>query len=117
MMRDAIVALSGVMYLLAAGPGHADTLDEAIVLARRTLDLVQRDRPCRDLAVRLAELERRSTGLSGDTAARRAELGAAVRQLRREIIFSHPLLDFDRLLVNKCPPPAYSHQTRQYLGR
>ena len=43
--------------------------------------------------------------------------GAAVRQLRREIIFSYPLLDFDRLLVNKCPPPAYSHQTRQYLGR
>jgi hypothetical protein len=37
--------------------------------------------------------------------------------LRRRIIFAHPLLDFDRLLVNQCPPPAYSHQSRQYLGR
>jgi hypothetical protein len=116
-MRDAIVGTLGVMYLLAAGPVHADELECAIALARRTLDYVQRDRPCPDFAIRLAELERRSRGLSAGAAARRAELGSAVRQLRRQIIFSHPLLDFDRLLVNKCPPPAYSHQTRQYLGR
>ena len=116
-MRKAIAGLLVVMYLLAGGPVHGDDLEQAIALARKTLDFVQRERPCPDLAVRLAELERRSGGLSAGEAAQRAELGSAVRQLRRQIIFSHPLLDFDRLLINKCPPPAYSHQTRQYLGR
>jgi hypothetical protein len=116
-MGNAFVGWLGVMCLLAAGPVPADELDQALALARKTLDFVQQERPCPDLASRLAGIESRSSGLSAGEAARRAELVAAVRQLRRQVIFSHPLLDFDRLLINKCPPPAYSHQTRQYLGR
>jgi len=94
-------------------PAAANELDQSLTLARKTLDFVQRSRPCPALASRLKELEQRAE--PGET--NRVELCQSVRQLRRQIIFSHPLLDFDRLLVNKCPPPAYSHQSRQYLGR
>ena len=96
---------------------QADGADcrQTLALARRTLEFVERSRPCPELAARLTELERRADALSGGE--ERGSLCHAVRQLRRQIIFSHPLLDFDRLLVNKCPPPAYSHQSRQYLGR
>lgn len=46
------------------------------------------------------------------------ELYIEVRHLRRELILSHPALDFDRLLVNKRPPPnAHAHMCEQYLGR
>ncbi|NQT94582.1 MAG: hypothetical protein HQ559_17635, partial [Lentisphaerae bacterium] len=39
-------------------------------------------------------------------------------RLRRELILSHPALDFDRLLINKRPPPnAHAHMCEQYLGR
>lgn len=116
-MRNTIVGVCGVIYLLAAEAGNAGELEQSIALAGKTLDFVQRARPCPDLAARLAALESQSSQLSPGAAAERAELDSAVRQLRRQIIFSHPLLDFDRLLINKCPPPAYSHQTRQYLGR
>ncbi|MBM3889670.1 MAG: hypothetical protein FJ388_11165, partial [Verrucomicrobia bacterium] len=92
---------------------HADELDQLLALARKTLDFVQRSRPLPALAARLQELERRATARDAD----RAELSQSARQLRRQIIFSHPLLDFDRLLINKCPTPSYSHQSRQYLGR
>ena len=94
-------------------PTAVDELDQALMLACKTLDFVQRSRPCPALASRLKELEQGAAAGEAD----RAELCQSLRQLRRKIIFTHPLLDFDRLLVNKCPPPAYSHQSRQYLGR
>ncbi|MHC4198597.1 MAG: HzsA-related protein, partial [Planctomycetota bacterium] len=40
-----------------------------------------------------------------------------IRWLRRRMIMSHPLLDFEKLLVNRRPPTLYSHQCDQYLGR
>jgi len=46
------------------------------------------------------------------------ELFFEVRHLRRRLILSHPALDFDRLLINKRPPPnAHAHMCEQYLGR
>lgn len=39
------------------------------------------------------------------------------RKLRRKIILSHPKLNFKRLLINKRPPPGFSHNVDQYLGR
>lgn len=116
-MNNAIAGLLGAICLAFAGAAAADELQQAVELARKTLEFVQRSRPCPELATRLAELEKQSSGLSNDAVVERAELCAAVRQLRRQMILSHPLLDFDRLLVNKRPPPAYSHQSRQYLGR
>ena len=109
------VALS--LVLLAANAARADELEQAMALARKTLEFVERSRPCPELAARLAKLELQAAESQPLEDAQRASLCSAVRQLRRQIIFSHPLLDFDRLLVNKCPPPAYSHQSRQYLGR
>jgi hypothetical protein len=103
--------------LLGADLTRADELEQAVDLARRTLEFVERERRCPALAARLSELERRAAELPSAAGAQRASLRTAVRQLRREIIFAHPRLDFDRLLVNKRPPPAYSHQSRQYLGR
>lgn len=98
---------------LASTSAPADDLDQAFTAARRALEFVQRSRACPLQAARLRELEQRSAA----TVANRPELCQLVRQLRRQIIFAHPLLDFDRLLINKCPPPGYSHQSRQYLGR
>jgi len=40
-----------------------------------------------------------------------------IRWLRRELILSHPTLNFDKLLINKRAPTGYSHQCDQYLGR
>ena len=105
-MKDLIIGLLGVTILAAAVAAHGDELDQAISLARKTLAFVQGSRPCPDLAAELARWESRSKGASADST-ERAELCAAIRRLRRRILLSHPLLDFDRLLVNKCPPPGY----------
>lgn len=111
-----IIYLSTMMFCLEPTI-HADELDQAITLAKKTLDFVQKSRPCPTLATKLTELEQQATALPEKEKKHRAELCETVRQVRRQIIFSHPLLDFNRLLINKCPPPAYSHQSRQYLGR
>jgi hypothetical protein len=115
-MKNVIIGLWGVTIFAAAIAAHGNELDQAVALAHKTLEFVQRSRPCPDLAAKLVRLERRSKGVSGGSV-QGVELGAEIRQLRRQILFAHPLLDFDRLLVNKCPPPGYAHQSRQYLGR
>lgn len=115
-MKNAFVGWLGMVLLTAATVARGDELQEAMVLAQKTLEFVQRSRACPDLAAKLAQLDDRAKGLSAGDALR-AEMCADVRQLRRQILFAHPLLDFDRLLVNKCPPPGYAHQSRQYLGR
>jgi len=40
-----------------------------------------------------------------------------MKALRRRIIFNHPAFDFDEILINRSPPPAYSHNGDQHLGR
>ena len=88
-------------------------LAEAFELAHKTLDYVRKFEPRPKLAARLKQLETKFAGDNVDATAAYTE----VRWLRREIIMSHPLLKFDRLLINKRPPPGYSHQCDQYLGR
>jgi len=83
--------------------GVKDPLD----LARRTLAFVQRTAARPDMANELKALEDRFAALGSvapDSAPAR-ELFEAVAALRRRIIFSHPLLDFDRILFTKRPPP------------
>ncbi len=60
-------------------PAAVDQLDQAMTLARRTLDFVQRSRPCPALASRLKQLEQHAATGEAD----RAELCQSVRQLRR----------------------------------
>jgi hypothetical protein len=104
-------------WVLGAGAARAEELQRAMTLARETLQFVQASRPCPQFEATLEELNGQAARLPAGEAAKRAELAAAVRQLRRQVIFSHPLLDFDHLLINQRPPPGYSHQSRQYLGR
>jgi|GEM_PF-1170533 len=40
-----------------------------------------------------------------------------IARFRRDMVLSHPKLNFSRLLINKRRPPGYSHQCDQYLGR
>lgn len=40
-----------------------------------------------------------------------------MKALRRQIIFNRPAFDFDEILINRSPPPAYSHNGDQHLGR
>jgi hypothetical protein len=99
-------ALALSLVLLDTDVARTDELEQAMALARKTLEFVERCRSCPELAARLATLKLQAAELQSPTDAQRGNLCSAVRQLRRQIIFAHPLLDFDRLLVNKCPPVA-----------
>jgi mono/diheme cytochrome c family protein len=88
------------------------SLAGAMEMATITLDFVQRSAPRPELAAALDALRQR-VGVQVENETLRAEALA----LRRRIILSHPALDFDRLLINKRPPPTFQHQTDQYLGR
>ncbi|MDP6046065.1 MAG: discoidin domain-containing protein, partial [Phycisphaerae bacterium] len=48
---------------------------------------------------------------------KRAEFYVALRHLRRDMILRHPDLKIDRLLINRVPPTAYSHNGDQHVGR
>ena len=90
---------------------------ERLELARRTLAFVECSAPRPALAAKLHALagqvdKARATGKADGQA-----LYTAICRLRRRIILSHPLLAFDKLLINKRPPTLYSHMCDQYLGR
>ena len=88
-----------------------------VQIARDTIDYVDRVQPVPDATRRrleaLAEaLDRNKNDLSAFLATR-----DEIRRLRRGVLFTHPALDFDRILINRCPPTAYSHNGDQHLGR
>ena len=83
-------------------------------LAKRTLEFVEKEAARPQLAQRLSALEKAFYKASNDK--QLDDLSAQVRALRREIILSHPLLDFNKLLINKRPPASH-HMVDQYLGR
>jgi hypothetical protein len=91
---------------------------EALELAKKTLGFVLKSAPRPKLAAELKDLEKK-IGAAGGEADELETLAGEVRSLRRRIILSHPVLDFDRLLINKRPPPKslYAHQCDQYYGR
>jgi hypothetical protein len=45
------------------------------------------------------------------------DLYLQTKQLRRDIILSHPKLNFEKILINVNPPTKYSHNGDQHLGR
>jgi len=90
---------------------------QRLALARKTLDFVQRTAPRPKMAAELQALKQR-VGRDGED---RASSGGRVLfaqavELRRRILFSHPSLDFDRLLLTKRPPPALSAPGDNYYG-
>ncbi|MBT3361763.1 MAG: sulfatase-like hydrolase/transferase [Rhodospirillales bacterium] len=97
-----------VSFRIAAG--------EALDLATATRTLMEGSDRLSSYDSALAELQERYDEAGAD--ADFQELYIDTRQLRRELILSHPTLDFDRLLINKRPPPRYhAHMCEQYLGR
>ena len=119
MSKQPIAAIVGALLLWAPG-APADETQEALELARKTLAFVEQGAPRPKLAAELKALEKRVAsaktlkeleGVSKDP------LYAEVRRLRRRIILSHPLLDFDKLLINKRTCRIPGHMCDQYLGR
>jgi len=94
-----------------------NVVGQALDLTERTLAFVGQTGPVAEFATELAALRasRPSERLVTEEDLRRFYL--QVRWLRRRVILRHPLLAFDRMLVNKRAPTLYSHQCDQYLGR
>ncbi|MHC4506789.1 MAG: HzsA-related protein, partial [Planctomycetota bacterium] len=92
-----------------------DTVRRKLDLARRTLEHVEQSAKRPRLAAELEAMARliEAAGDGGDP----KPLFEKASALRRRIVLSHPALEFDRLLVNRNPPPLYSHNCDQYLGR
>jgi len=90
---------------------------EIVDLAQKTLSLVERIEPRPKLAAELARLERRAAGARLLDDVQKKALYEQLAQLRRRILFSHPSLDFDRILINKRTQSIPGHMCDQYLGR
>ena len=115
MSRRSAIVLSALWLVVGWRVSPAAAVDDVLALTRKTLALVEKSAKRPKLAGELAALERRlASGVD-----RRAEVLVELRSLRRRIILSHPLLDFEKLLINKRPPPRslYSHMCDQYYGR
>jgi hypothetical protein len=97
--------------------GSPQKVVDILALANRTVDWVEADSPRPALRAKLEKLEERIAQAGRDAHADWKSFYFEIRHLRRQIVLSHPLLDFDKLLINKRPPPGYSHQCDQYLGR
>jgi len=111
----------GVAVLLAGGllaaRGSADDLDRAVEMARQTLDYVERSARQPTLARELESIERQVADAKEHRRnIDRRKLYEQVRKLRRRIILSHPLLDFDKILVNQRTCQVPGHMCDQYLG-
>lgn len=116
MSKRLIVAAVLTMMLLAGAASGADTKG-ALDFANKTLALVERSAARPKLAAELKALERRFAQVKAERGGDMNALYSQVRRLRRRIILSHPLLDFDKLLINKRSSRVPGHMCDQYLGR
>ena len=88
------------------------TPEELLDLTEKTLAFVETARKSPKLARQVAAMKRGFASRKGDKA-----FIAELAKLRRRIILSHPLLDFETLMINKRPPTLYNHAQEQYVGR
>ena len=117
-----------VLQKLAAEVQHPEALiqaadrDPADVVLRRTAallnDLEQSGTPGRreKLAANLARLQASSATIPVASLAARRALFDAACQLRRQIAFSNPLLDFNQLLFIKRHRSIFEHMCDQFYG-
>jgi hypothetical protein len=113
------LAFAAVMVVWMGAKAEPDSLDKSLNLARRTLAFVERAAARPELAAELERLVARVVEVRKQPQADLRKLEDEVRALRRRIIFSHPLLNFDRLLITKrgLPVSHFTHQCDQYYGR
>ena len=104
-------------FALIACCAYADTADDALSLAQRTLAYVEKAEARPEMAAQLSALAQRLP--LAKEAAERSALEKELRLLRRRILFSHPALSFDRLLASQrgIPYAWAPHMVDQYLGR
>lgn len=112
------ISATGKVDLRAEQTGkYLKLATERLELARRTLAFVATSAKQPKLAAELVALEQRIESAAASPQTFPKSLYDETCELRRQIILSHPLLNFDRLLINKRPPPKFNHQSDQYLGR
>ena len=100
--------------------GFADSADDAVALARRTCDYVAKLVPPKVIKPYRQELEIDAKWLATQKDPDfRKGIEREIRKLRRRILFLHPDLQFDKLLVVQrgIPYTWDLHMVDQYLGR
>jgi len=91
---------------------------QRLQLCRATVNLVTREGGRVPWAeAEIAALEARVGAALAAGSAPDGDLFGEAFRLRRKILFAHPALQFETLLINKNPPTMYSHNCDQYLGR
>ena len=92
----------------------SEDITAAFDLANRTLEYVEKSKklPRSTKALRALEAEWKT----GVEAKDYNEFFFKVRGLRRAMILSHPSLNFEKMLINRTPPPKYSHNGDQHQG-
>ncbi len=84
---------------------------------RKTIEFVHKVRPVSD------SVRRQVDALEQELDANKNDLTAflathdKIKKVRRDVIFSHPALNFDKILINRCPPTRYSHNGDQHQGQ
>jgi len=102
---------------IAVAAESEEKLPKCVQLARKTIDFVDAVEPVSD------DVRRRLDSLTEELASRQEgqdgyeAVEKQIAALRREVILSHPALDFERILINRVPPTRYSHNGDQHLGR
>jgi len=88
---------------------------EAVELAQRTIEFVERSVKLPAMRMELASIRAKMKALPKST--NWIGLHHHIAALRRRILFRHPALGFQTILINKHSPPLYSHNCDQYLAR
>ena len=106
-----------VFFALLACGVIADTAEDALALAQRTLAYVEKSERRPEMAAELTALAQKLPQTR--EAAARSALEKQIRVLRRQILFSHPALAFDRLLASQrgLPYTVAPHMVDPYTGR
>ena len=92
---------------------------ERAALARKTIELVKKAgatppaSALRDLDALEKDIQ---SAWDKDAVPNGSALFGRAFTIRRAILFAHPSLQFDKMLVNKNPPTRYSHNCDQYRG-
>ena len=106
------------LYLAHSRPAvKATSLIEDAESVEKAAVLLKKVRPELDFSKEVAAVKKMMDTIDMEDVTVMQKAHDELRQLRRRILFSHPALAFDRLLVNVGCPPQYSHNVDQYLGR